>query len=345
MIDAIAGLSVGHHTRSDARTGCTVVLADRPVTASGEVRGSAPATREFALLDPLATVQQVDAVVLSGGSAFGLAAGDGVMTWLEERGRGFETAWGRVPIVVGLSLFDLAVGDPTVRPTAADGRAAAQAASESTGSAPMGPHGAGAGATVSKWRGADAMRDTGLVGAVRRDGDLIVATLIALNAWGDVVGTPEAALGDPPLWGAERGAHGDPGGVFGSAPGGAGAAGDPGAAGGAGGPAGNTTIGVVATNAAVDKAVCHHMARGAHDGLARAVSPPHASVDGDAFVAVSTGGISADAVPAGQDQLRWMAVQVVADAIASVGVATVGGASVGIAPVGIAPVETGPERR
>lgn len=305
MIDVIPGLSVGHHTHSEARTGCTVVLADRAVTASGEVRGSAPATREHALLDPMATVQQVDAVVLSGGSAFGLAAGDGVMAWLDEHGRGFETAWGRVPIVVGLSLFDLPVGDPTVRPTAADGHAAARAAFESTGPAPMGLRGAGAGATVSKWRGMDAMCDAGLVGAVQRDGDLIVAALIAVNAWGDVVAGPIASLPDPPIPGTGGGEPGEAGGS-----GGAFASGT----GGGVGPAGNTTIGVVATNAAVDKAVCQHMARGAHDGLARAISPPHTSVDGDAFVALATGEVAA-----GQDQLRWMVVKAVEEAIGTVG--------------------------
>ncbi len=289
MIDAINGLRVGHHTHREARTGCTVVLADRAVTASGEVRGSAPATREYALLDPLATVQAIDAVVLSGGSAFGLAAGDGVMTWLAEQQRGFETAWGRVPIVVGLSLFDLPVGDPSVRPSAADGYAAAEEASRSAGGAGLGLVGAGAGATVSKWRGADSMRDAGLVGSVRREGEVVVAALVAVNAWGDVVGTPEADLPEPSL--AVPAGAGDTASGF-----------------------GNTTIGVVATNASADKLVCHHMARGAHDGLARAISPPHASVDGDAFVALATG-----EVRAGQDQLRWMALGAVRDAITSLG--------------------------
>lgn len=293
MIDVIEGLSVGHHTHDQARTGCTVVLAERPVTASGEVRGSAPATREHALLDPMATVQEIDAVVLSGGSAFGLAAGDGVMAWLDEHGRGFETAWGRVPIVVGLSLFDLPVGDPSVRPTADDGYAATRAASEATGTAPLGLRGAGAGATVSKWRGSDAMLDAGLVGAVQRDGDVVVAALIAVNAWGDVLGTPEADLPEPAVPGAGGVDADQDGSAFGST---------------------NTTIGVVATNAAVDKSVCQHMARGAHDGLARAISPPHASVDGDAFVALATG-----EVRAGQDQLRWMAVKATQEAIRSVG--------------------------
>lgn len=290
MIDTIEGLRVGHHTHAQARTGCTVVLADRPVTASGEVRGSAPATREFALLDPLATVQQVDAVVLSGGSAFGLAAGDGVMRWLAGAGRGFETSWGNVPIVVGMSLFDLPVGDPTVHPSAQDGYEAAGAAASSVGPAELGPLGAGAGATVSKWRGVEGMRDSGLVGAVQRHGDLVVACLVALNAWGDVEGTPQAALPEPAI----PGVGGDS--AFGS------------------GARGNTTIGVVATNAAVSKSVCAHMARGAQDGLARSLSPPHASVDGDAFVALATG-----EVPASQDQLRWMALKVTDSAVRGIG--------------------------
>ena len=296
MIDAIEGLRVGHVTHSEARTGCTVVLADAPVTASGEVRGSAPASREFALLDPMATVQSIDAVALSGGSAFGLAVGDGVMQWLDDQGRGFPTPWGRVPIVVGMSLFDLPVGDPAARPTAADGyEAATRAAVSPTGTlapgaqasaALLGAVGAGTGATVSKWRGAEVMRDAGLVGSVRADGDLVVAALVAVNAWGDVVGTPEADLIDPQIPAAEAGF----------------------------GHSGNTTIGVVATNAVASKTTCMHMARGAHDGLARAISPPHASVDGDAFVALATG-----AVPAAADQLRWMAVQAVQQAILAVG--------------------------
>ncbi len=303
MLDVIPGLRIGHHTDLEARTGATVVLADRPVTASGEVRGSAPATREFALLDPLATVSQIDAVVLSGGSAFGLAAGDGVMAWLDEHGRGFETAWGRVPIVVGMSLFDLPVGDPTIRPMAEDGYAAAAEAHRSAaprvseppvrqGAVRLGLLGAGTGATVSKWRGAGSMVDSGLVGAVRRDGDVVVAALVAVNAWGDVVGTPEADLPGPDISQSGGGEPSDAAGAM----------------------RGNTTIGVVATNAAADKLVCAHMARGAHDGLARAVSPPHRAVDGDAFVALATGECEAP-----QDLLRWMAVQATDDAIRAVG--------------------------
>ncbi len=310
MIDVIEGLRIGHVTHAEARTGCTVVLADCPVTASGEVRGSAPASREFALLDPLATVQAIDAVALSGGSAFGLAVGDGAMAWLDEQGRGFETAWGRVPIVVGMSLFDLPVGDPTVRPDARDGHAAAARAGEAPTGVPLDHHGddaaagagvrlgtvgAGTGATVSKWRGEETTREAGLVGSVQRHGDVVVAALVAVNAWGDVVGSPEAALPEPEIPGADGGSAFD-----GDSP---------------AGHSGNTTIGVVATNAVADKATCMHMARGAHDGLARSISPPHASVDGDAFVALATG-----VVPAPQDQLRWMAVRAVERAILAAGV-------------------------
>ncbi|MGI9604568.1 MAG: P1 family peptidase, partial [Acidimicrobiales bacterium] len=119
-------MQIGHWSDADARTGCTVVRFDGPVVASGEIRGGAPATREFGLLDPVRTVESLDAIVLSGGSAFGLAAADGVVQLLEDEGHGFPTAHGNVPIVVGMSLYDLGVGDPTVRPGPAEGRLAAQ---------------------------------------------------------------------------------------------------------------------------------------------------------------------------------------------------------------------------
>ena len=296
VITHVPGIRVGHHTDPVARTGCTVVVGDAPFTASGEVRGSAPATREFALLDVAATVQSIDAVVLSGGSAFGLASGDGVMGALDGLGRGFPTEWGNVPIVVGMSLFDLPVGDASVRPTAADGASALRRAFDQPAGAgvELGLVGAGAGATVSKWRGADATRPAGLVGAVAREGDLVVACLVAVNAWGDIVGSPEEALAPPDIQPVDDDSSGGDSGTFG------------------GSRVANTTIGVVATNAAVDKLGCLHAARGAHDGLARAISPPHSSVDGDAFVALATG-----AVPVSQDVLRWMSVQVVQEAITS----------------------------
>ncbi len=144
-------MAVGHWTDSRARTGCTAIILPEGTVASGEVRGGAPATREWELLGPQRTVDRVDAVLLCGGSAFGLAAADGAMSWLEEHGRGFPTPAGKVPIVVAAALFDLGVGDASVRPGAAEGRAACEAARE--GEVETGAVGAGAGATVGRWRG------------------------------------------------------------------------------------------------------------------------------------------------------------------------------------------------
>ena len=280
MITDVPGVRVGHHSDEAGRTGCTVVLFDEPPVAAGEVRGSAPATREFALLDPSATVERIDAVVLSGGSAFGLAAADGVVGWLEEHDRGVPTTWGRVPIVVGMSLFDLPVGDPRARPSAADGRAAARAAG--AGPPATGAVGAGTGATVSSWRGIEGRAPGGVVSASVTDGELVVAVLVAVNAWGDIEGSPGAAAPEPRIEDAAT--------------------------------LGNTTIGVVATNGDLGTTGCLHLARGAHDGLARAVSPPHGTLDGDAFVAVATG-----AVTTGVDRARWMAVRATEAAIRSAG--------------------------
>src|SRR5690242_2838525 len=167
----IPRVAVGHWTDSAARTGCTAIVLPEGSTASGEVRGGAPATREFELLAPNRTVQQVDAIVLTGGSAFGLAACDGAMRWLEEHDRGFPTPGGKVPIVVGMALFDLAVGDPSVRPGPDEGHAACEAARE--GPPETGQVGAGTGATVDKWRGAEYARPGGLGTALEGTGTLL----------------------------------------------------------------------------------------------------------------------------------------------------------------------------
>jgi L-aminopeptidase/D-esterase-like protein len=283
-----------------------VVLGDSPFVASGEVRGSAPATREFALLDPTATVQSIDSVVLSGGSAFGLVAGDGVMSFLAGTDRGFPTPWGKVPIVVGMSLFDLPVGDSTVHPSAHDGDAAAHDAMGKLGTTTrLGLVGAGTGATASKWRGEQGTVGAGLGGAVLRHGELVVAALVVVNAWGDIVGSPAAALPEPEIPGDLLAGESPGRALGGRVPVEDSGSTNPGST--------NTTIGVIATNAALDKLGCLHTARGAHDGLARAISPPHTSLDGDAFVALATG-----AVAAPQDRVRWMAVQVTEAAIRSV---------------------------
>ncbi|MBO0714936.1 MAG: P1 family peptidase, partial [Acidimicrobiales bacterium] len=160
MITDVPGVLVGHWTDPVGRTGCTVVLLPEGTVASGEVRGGAPGTREWDLLHPGRLVSQVDAVVLCGGSAFGLAACDGVVRWCEEHGRGFPTPVGPVPIVVGAVLFDLGVGDPKARPGPDAGYAAC--ATAAAGGVATGRVGAGTGATVAKWRGPEAVQPGGV---------------------------------------------------------------------------------------------------------------------------------------------------------------------------------------
>ncbi len=257
MLTDVPGVRVGHWTDDAARTGCTVVLLPAGTVASGEVRGGAPATREFALLDPQRLVERVDAVVLAGGSAFGLAAADGVMRFCEERGLGFPTVGGPVPIVVGLGLFDLGVGDPAVRPGPAEGYAACLAAT--AGPLALGRVGAGTGATVGKWRGREHARPGGIGSASVTRGTLVVSALVAVNALGE----PD----DGTLhWSPGTEEH-----VF-----------------------GNTTIGVIVTNASLDKTECLLVAQSGHDGLARALLPIHTLVDGDALVAAATAEVRAE---------------------------------------------------
>lgn len=284
MITDVDGVRVGHWTDAGARTGCTVVLLPEGTVASGEVRGGAPATREFALLDPLRMVTRVDAVVLAGGSAFGLAAADGVMAHLEEAGVGFETAGGRVPIVVAMALYDLTTGDGSVRPGAEQGRSAA--ASAAAGPVALGAVGAGTGATVAKWRGPEHRRPGGIVTAsVRGPDGLVVSALVAVNAFGEPGASPQEVVE-----GTVHGSDISPG--------------------------ENTTIGVVATNARLDKVACHLLAQSAHHGLARAVSPSHTAVDGDAFVAAATGTVDAESAV-----VRNLAVAAVASAVGSLATA------------------------
>lgn len=286
MITEIEGVQVGHWTDEEARTGCTVIILPEGTVASGEVRGGAPATREFALLDPLRTVANVDAIVLSGGSAFGLASADGVVRYLEESGRGFPVVVARVPIVVALGLFDLAVGDASIRPNAESGYQASLNAN--VGPVQLGSVGAGTGATIGKWRGWTAARPGGLVGSVRKHGDLVVASLVAVNALGDPLEGASAGVDVTDLEAA---------GWLEDTP---------------KLPFGNTTIGAVVTNAKLTKAECHLVAQSAHDGLARSLAPVHTASDGDAFVAAATG-----TVPVGVAAVRELAATVVAEAVRS----------------------------
>ncbi|MEJ2546736.1 MAG: P1 family peptidase [Gemmatimonadota bacterium] len=274
-ITDVPGIQVGHHTLAQRPTGCTVVLAPAGATAGVDVRGGAPGTRETALLDPVNTVSRVHAVVLSGGSAFGLDAATGTTRWLEEQGIGYAAGGFRVPIVVAAILFDLNVGDGAVRPGAECGYEAARSAVPSPPA--EGNVGAGAGATVGKLRGMERAMKGGIGSASVRGSDgLVVGALIAANPLGDVIdpATGEVIAGVRTKDGtgvadARRLLRSDSGG-------------------GAMVP-GNTVIGVVATNAVLSKSEATMVARMAHDGLARAVWPAHTPWDGDALFVLSTG--------------------------------------------------------
>jgi L-aminopeptidase/D-esterase-like protein len=270
----VAGLHVGHAAEPGRSTGCTVVLCPQGVVCGAAVRGGAPGTRETDLLRPENTVERVHAVLLTGGSAFGLDAAGGVMRWLDERGHGLAVGPARVPIVPAAVLFDLWVGNPSIRPTSHSGYAACDAAS---GTAPMqGNAGAGLGATVGKLFGIQRAMKGGIGSASVKLGSITVAALVAVNAIGDVVDARgDVIAGARPADGLHLA------GALGSL-----LAGE--------GPtqvmAGMaTTIGVVATDAVLSKAQATQLANQAHHGLARAVNPITVN-DGDAFFALATGG-------------------------------------------------------
>jgi L-aminopeptidase/D-esterase-like protein len=256
-----AGLRVGHWT-GDA-TGVTVFVAASGSVGSGDVRGGAPATRELALLDPTRTVARVDAVVLTGGSAFGLRAADGVMRFLAERGQGFPTSGGPVPIVPTAAIFDLVESDGAV-PSPDDGYAAAVAALREEPLA-TGRVGAGRAATIGKWRGAEhaAPGGFGVASITTPDGEVVAFAVV--NAVGDVLAPDGTVLAGTRATTAEEFTES----VFGE-------------------PAENTTLVVVATDAALDKVGCHLLAQSAHDGFARALQPAHTRFDGDLAIALAT---------------------------------------------------------
>jgi L-aminopeptidase/D-esterase-like protein len=273
---AVAGLKVGHASMPGRPTGCTVVVAEGGAVGGVDVRGAAPGTRETDLLNPVNTVEKVHAVVLTGGSAFGLDSAGGVMRYLEERGIGFDTEFGKVPIVPAAVLFDLNVGDPKIRPTADCGYRAAAAAT--TGPAIEGNVGAGNGATVGKLAGAARAMRGGLgASAIARPDGLVVAALVVVNTVGDVIDPSTGRViagartadgkGFADLRTLLRSGELKPSGFIGR----------------------NTTIGVVATNAALTKAQATRMAQAAHDGLARTISPAHTVFDGDTLFALATG--------------------------------------------------------
>jgi L-aminopeptidase/D-esterase-like protein len=282
-ITDVPGIEVGHAQDMDALTGCTVVICYEGAVGGVDQRGGAPGTRETDLLRPLHMVQQVHAVLLTGGSAFGLDAAGGVMRWLEAEGVGVSFGGATVPIVPAAVLFDLDLGSSDARPDAAMGEDACHAASAEP--AAQGCVGAGTGAAVGKMFGPDFATKSGMGTAAFDLGEgLIVGALFAVNALGDVVeddGTIIAGARMPPdgdtfvntlaMLASEPGRQ-----ILHMASG------------------GNTVIGVVATNAALTKEEANKVAQMAHDGLARAVRPAHTMFDGDTIFALATGKMEGD---------------------------------------------------
>lgn len=296
-ITDVPGIVVGHTTDLLGGTGCTVLLTPDGAAAGVAVRGAAPGSRELSLLEPGRLVQRVHGIVLTGGSAFGLAAADGVMRWLEERGYGMNVGVARVPIVPAAVLFDLGLGNPRARPTAEDGYAACVSAG--SGPVPAGNVGAGAGATVGKTLGARQAMKGGLGSASGRlYGEVNVGVLVVVNALGDVHDPESGRL----LAGARDPETGGFAGALEVLRSGRGTA-----------PiaATNTTLGIVATDAALDKADLGIVAGMAHAGLARSIRPIHALVDGDVVFAVSNGSRTADVTAVGALAAQLMAAAVV----------------------------------
>jgi len=274
-ITDIPGIKVGHYSDREAITGCTVILCETGAVAGVDVRGSAPGTRETDLLRPMNLVEKVQAILLSGGSAFGLDAASGVMRYLEERGFGHETSVAKVPIVPAAILFDLRIGSSKIRPGAEEGYKACLAASDRE--VAEGCVGVGTGATVGKALGIDSATKSGLGTASQEIGDgIIVAALVVVNAFGDVIdpGTGRILAGPRHHQDKEflstaellkqgynrRNSLPD-----------------------------NTTLGVVATNAGLSKEQVNKLAQMAQDGVARAINPSHTMYDGDTMFALSLG--------------------------------------------------------
>lgn len=297
-ITDVAGLKVGHYTDTRRPTGCTVIIAEAGATGGVDVRGAAPGTRETDLLNPVNMVEKVHAVMLGGGSAFGLEAATGVMRYLEERKIGFDVGVAHVPIVPAAILFDLGVGDASIRPDAAAGYQACKAASAQPPQ--EGNVGAGAGATVGKLYGAKRAMKGGLGSASLTVAGVTVGAIVAVNAVGDVV--------DPATGHVLAGARTADGKMLLDTRA-AILAGDlpksmrEGAA---------TTIGLVATDARLTKAQAQKMAQAAHDGLARTINPIHTMFDGDTVFALGTG---ASNNPANMMLLGVMAAEAMAIAV------------------------------
>lgn len=288
MITKVEGVKIGEVTDKKGVTGCTVILCPPGTVGGCEVKGAAPGTRETALLAPEKTVSEVHAVLLTGGSAFGLAATDGVMKFLEEKGVGYETPWARVPIVPAAVIFDLYLGSAKARPSAEMGYEACLKASVEV---EEGSVGAGTGATVGKWSGPfNAMK--GGVGTTSLElGQLVVGTLAVVNSIGDVVDETGDVL---------AGAYDEQGFLAERLPFRLPSQAQP----------GNTTLLCVATNAKLSKVEANVLAQRSQNALAMAVKPAHTTMDGDTVFALAT-----NQVEAPLDAVAELAVQAGAQAI------------------------------
>jgi L-aminopeptidase/D-esterase-like protein len=307
-ITDVRGIEVGHAQNEEALTGCTVILCRKGAVAGVDVRGGAPGTRETDLLNPINLVEKVHAILLAGGSAFGLDAASGVMHYLDEKKIGFNTGAAKVPIVPAAILYDLGLGRADVRPDSAMGALAATSAISTPPA--EGNVGAGMGASVGKMFGSALAMKSGL-GTASMDigGGVIVGAIVAVNAFGDVIdpttgeiiaGLRSGKIG--PLRIGSKGQFADTLAMMKSSVGRSilGFA-----------SRGNTVIGAVATNAALTKAQATKVAQMAHDGLARTIRPAHTMLDGDTIFALSTGSKKADVSIIGSFAAEVMAQAIV----------------------------------
>ncbi len=296
----IKGIKIGQSENQAAGTGCTVFLSETGMRAGLDVRGGGPASRESELLNPLAAAQVIHAIVLAGGSAYGLGAADGVMKYLEEKGIGFEVGPSlKVPLVCQSDLFDLTVGDPYIRPDKAMGYDACLRAEENgTGNYRDGNFGAGCGATVGKFAGMDYCMKSGIGSYAVQIGELQVGAVVAVNALGDIydwkTGQKIAGLlaeDRRTFRSTEELMYASTEIVENKF-------------------TGNTTIGVIITNGKFEKASLCKISGMAHDGYARSIRPVHTTADGDSIYAVSVGDVEAD-----QDLTGVLAAEVMSEAI------------------------------
>ncbi|MBR2764584.1 MAG: P1 family peptidase [Blautia sp.] len=296
-VTGVGPICIGQTENSEAATGCTVFIAPQGMCAGLDVRGGGPASRESQLLNPLMSAQVIHGIVLAGGSAYGLGVANGVMQYLEEHGIGFDTGYALVPLVAQADIYDLSVGDASVRPDAAMGYEAARLAMESP-NYKDGNYGAGCGATVGKFSGMDHCMKSGIGSYAVQIGELKIGAVVAVNALGDVydwkTGSQIAGMLNEQKTGLRstseymRRSYAVVENKF----------------------TGNTTICVVLTNAHFEKAQLCKIAGMAHDGYARSINPVHTSADGDSIYAVSIGDVAAD-----QDLVGSLSAEVVSEAI------------------------------